>query len=266
LFNKYSFLNFTLKTYKILLKALHSQGFVFQSFVRFLQQPAGKSVILRHDIDKSPANALKTAQIDNSLGISGTYYFRIVPGVWNEAIMKEIVELGHELGYHYEDLSIAKGNHEFAIRHFEKQLEKFRNIYAVKTICMHGSPLSHWDNRDLWKHYNYRDYGIIGEPYFDLDFSKVFYLTDTGRRWDGHAYNIRDKALQTSNNESKAWSISFRHTRDIIKAVNEGNFPQQAMITIHPQRWHDVFAPWLRELVWQNVKNVGKRVLVQIRG
>jgi hypothetical protein len=105
---------------------------------------------------------------------------------------------------------------------------------------MHGSPLSPWDNRDLWKHYNYRDYGITGEPYFDLDFSKAFYLTDTGRRWDGHAFNVRDKPMQPNVYVgNKTWTMKFRQTIDIIKAVNEGNFPEQAMITIHPQRWHE---------------------------
>ena len=63
-------------------------------------------------------------------------------------------------------------------------------LSPVKTICMHGSPLSKWDNRDLWKRYNYRDYGIIAEPYFDVDFDEVFYITDTGRRWDGDKVSI----------------------------------------------------------------------------
>ena len=73
---------------------------------------------------------------------------------------------------------------ELAIDDFRLNLEKLRKFYPVKTICMHGSPLSKWDNRDLWKKYNYRDYGIIGEAYFDIDFGEVLYLTDTGRRWD----------------------------------------------------------------------------------
>ena len=67
----------------------------------------------------------------------------------------------------------------------------------VKTICMHGSPLSKWDNRDLWKKYDYRDFGIIAEPYFDVDFDEVFYLTDTGRRWDGDKVSVRDKVKGT---------------------------------------------------------------------
>src|SRR5690625_8018545 len=52
-------------------------------------------------------------------------------------------------------------------------------------------------SRDLWKWYSYRDYGIIAEPYFDLDFSRVLYLTDTGRRWDGDKGSVRDRATRS---------------------------------------------------------------------
>ena len=71
-------------------------------------------------------------------------------------------------------------------------MEKLWKFYPVKTICMHGSPLSKLDNLDLWKKYDYRDFGIIAKPYFDVDFDEVFYLTDTGQR-DGWKVSIRDK-------------------------------------------------------------------------
>jgi len=35
------------------------------------------------------------------------------------------------------------------------------------------------------------------------------------------------------------------------------------MITVHPQRWTDKPLPWLKELVWQNTKNVIKRFIVK---
>ena len=35
------------------------------------------------------------------------------------------------------------------------------------------------------------------------------------------------------------------------------------MLNTHPQRWNDRFGPWAKELVWQNVKNVVKRVIVR---
>lgn len=36
--------------------------------------------------------------------IKAKYYFRVVLESWNEKIIKEIASLGHEVGYHYEDL------------------------------------------------------------------------------------------------------------------------------------------------------------------
>ena len=46
----------------------------------------------------------------------------------------------------------AKGGQ---VEDFRFYLDKFRNIYPVKTICMHGSPLSKYDNRLLWEKYDY---------------------------------------------------------------------------------------------------------------
>ena len=41
--------------------------------------------------------------------------------------------------------------------------------------------------------------------------------------------------------------------------------PDKIMINTHPQRWDDRFGPWVKELVWQNVKNVIKRYLLKFR-
>ncbi|MBA7530624.1 hypothetical protein ES705_22833 [subsurface metagenome] len=80
-----------------------------------------------------------------------------------------------------------------AIESFQKNLETLRKIAPVKTICMHGSPLSKWDNRNLWEKYDYKAFGIIGEPYYDVDYSKVLYITDTGRKWNNQSVSVRDK-------------------------------------------------------------------------
>jgi hypothetical protein len=246
--------DFTLKTYQLLLKALLKDGYSFQTFEEFLENPSERVVILRHDVDALPQNSLATAQREKDLGIRGSYYFRIVRQSNNPVFIKKIADLGHEIGYHYEDLALSKGNLEKAIAQFEINLAYFRNYYPVKTICMHGSPLSKYDNRQIWKEKNYRDYGIIGEPYFDIDFSKVFYLTDTGRRWDGEKVSVRDKV-------SSAYNFSFKTTQEIIQGINE--LPNQIMITVHPQRWTDKPLPWIKELVLQNMKNLVKKILIK---
>ncbi len=216
------------------------------------------------------------ARMEHRLGIRGSYYFRVVKESWDEDIIRQIAGMGHEIGYHYEDLSLCRGDIGEAIRHFEEQLKRFREIVDVKTICMHGSPLSKHDNRDLWKGYDYRDYDLIGEPYFDLDFSGLFYLTDTGRRWDGGNVSVRDKVQKKVSRRGSQKDTqriaeeenpipSFRHTRDIITAINNDTLPYPVMITIHPQRWTNKPLPWLHELLWQNTKNIIKKHLVRLQ-
>jgi hypothetical protein len=55
----------------------------------------------------------------------------------------------------------------------------------------------------------------------------------------------------------------YRTTFDIIRAIEQGDFPNQVMMTFHPQRWTDKPLPWVKELVMQRVKNVVKRVVVK---
>ena len=57
----------------------------------------------------------------------------------------------------------------------------------------------------------------------------------------------------------------FKSTKDIIRAAEQGLLPDQIMITIHPQRWTNKPLPWVKELVWQNIKNVAKGILVKTK-
>ncbi len=311
-------MDFTLKTYCQLQEALVIQDYTFQTYADFLERPADRSIILRHDVEARYENALQFARIQHRLDIRGTFYFRFLPNHFSSKIIKEIAAMGHECGYHYDDLSHCKGDYNKAIQRFEKNLATLREISDVKTICMEGAPLSKWDNRDLWRKHqipnsirqladqtnyklqitnfrnaepgtrnkqHYSDYGIIGEPYFDTDFTKVFYLTDTGRMWDGERFSIRDKVGSsqsavggrrsavggqnpepgTRNLESGIWNqeLTFHSTKDIIDAAESGRLPDQIMMTFHPQRWTDRPLPWVKELVMQRVKNVVKRVVVR---
>lgn len=257
-------MDFTVKQYKALLEALIKHGFSFQTFEYFVKEPMPKVIVLRHDVDKRPQNSLRFAKIQAELGIKGTYYFRMVTESWDEAIIKEIAKLGHEIGYHYETMDTCKGDVDMAYTEFCENLAAFRKIVEVKTVSMHGSPLSSYDNRAIWKKYDYKKLGIIAEPYFDLDFNKTFYITDTGRRWDGGKFNVRDKATEENPLTNKVFlNLHFHSTQDLIETIEQGDFPNQAMFNFHPQRWNDAFFPWVKELVLQNAKNQVKRFLVR---
>ena len=162
-------MDFTINIYHELLKTLLTQGFSFQQFSTYMQTSPTQIIILRHDVDHLPGNALKTARLEHNLGIPASYYFRAVPESWDEAVIREIADLGHEIGYHYENLSFCKGNPDLAWEDFQANLVKLRKLAPVTTICMHGSPMSPINNLDLWKTHDYKALGIAGEPYLDVD-------------------------------------------------------------------------------------------------
>lgn len=246
--------DFTLSSLTALLSELINSGYKFNSFFENFTRTEPKVVLLRHDVDLKPENSLSTAKLEHSLGIKGTYYLRIIPQTLKPDIIKEIANLGHEIGYHYEDMDLVHADNldkhiDLAYQSFQKNLDILRKIVPINTICMHGSPRAKYDNKIIWTKYNYRDLGLIGEPYFDIDFNEFLYLTDTGRRWNGDKVSIRDKV-------NSKYKFDLKTTQDVINAIPR--FPDKIMITIHPQRWDDRFVPWLQELVLQNVKNVVK--------
>lgn len=295
-------IDFTIQIYKKLLITLQQQGFEFLRYMDFQKVIENqKIIVLRHDVDALKENSLHFAEIQSKMGIVGTYYFRIVPQSFDEKLIKEIARLGHEIGYHYE--TMASESKKIKVRDYDLlidaaykefcwNLELFRKIVPVVTVCMHGSPLSKYDNRAIWQKYDYKKLGIISEPSFDVDFDDILYLTDTGRRWDGNNVSIRDKAIgvrqqvageickgrcgdleigrevkedptpQTGHHTS---FLRFHSTFDIIKAIEKGLFPDKIMMTFHPQRWTDKPVPWVKELVWQNVKNVMKHFMIRMR-
>ncbi len=251
-------LDFTLKTYSLLLDALIEAGYDFQTFRDFMLNPKERVVILRHDVDKKPGNSLAFAQVEAEKQLHASYFFRVVKESLEVDKLLAIQKLGHEIAYHYEDMDPARGVSSLAIKSFGKNLALLRKLAPIDTICMHGSPLSRYDNKDLWKDYDYRDFDIIGEPYFDLDYNEVFYVTDTGRKWNNADASIRDK-VQSS------FDIKIDSSFHFIQLLKEDALPDKMMINTHPQRWDDALLPWVRELVMQNVKNVIKRYALSVK-
>ena len=238
-------MDFTLEKYRELLEALDDCNIV----------------TLRHDVDKKPKNSLTTAYIEREMGWTATYYFRAVPESLDPGIILQIASLGHEIGYHYESLATCKGDMEAAYKDFCNNLEQLRTLVPVKTIAMHGSPMSKWNSHDLWKHYDYHKLGIDNDSYLDTDFSRMFYLTDTGRRWDGFKVSVRDKVPEFREQwERKGWV--YRSTDDIIQAIRKDRFPDDVLVNTHPQRWTDNRFQWFKELALQSVKNTVKRIVV----
>ena len=201
-------MDFTLRKYRNLVQAFVESGYRIMTVRQYLESaPSGKVLILRHDVDEQPQNALRMAEAEKERGVHATYYFRKVPKSDNPDIIRQIEAMGHEIGYHYEDLTQSEGDVPAAIASFTRNLVYFRQYYPVKTVCMHGSSSSKYDNREIWKQVRLEDFGLIGEPYLSFNFNQIYYLTDTGYAWDGGKYAVRDKV------DSAFLCLSIRPTR-----------------------------------------------------
>ena len=191
--------DFSLKTYEDLCKVISS---VQQDcrFVHYLEHNDDSRIILRHDVDRKPKNAIRMAKLEHRLGLKATYYFRCVPASFDADIIREISSMGHEVGYHYEVMAKAKGDAQKAKVIFQGDLERLRAICDIRTACMHGSPSSDKNNLDFWNYANPSNFGLMGEAYSNIR-GEFLYCTDTGGKWNSNN-NIRDKI---SNCVMRCW-------------------------------------------------------------
>lgn len=253
-------MDFTLKTYKKLLLTILENNYIVLTFQKYcldknrFDNDETYFVILRHDVDEIAENALKMARLEHQLGVQATYYFRIVKQSNKPEVIEEIASLGHEIGYHYEDLAFAKGNMEEARVAFENNLSYFRTFYPVKTVCMHGSGTSKYDNRKFWKDYKLSQFGLIGEPYLTTNFDKISYCTDTARRWDGIKYNIWDRVESSGK-------LIIHSSAEMMNKIENGTFYPKSLILAHTL-WTDNFFQWgvlyVREFLRNKVKYIAQ--------
>jgi len=250
--------DFTLNIYRELLSTLLNSGFEFYVLKELcagvMKEPY---IVLRHDVDRKPENALRMAEIENNMGVKATYYFRIVKKVFDPEIIKKISAMGHEVGYHYEDLSMQHGDIEEALKSFKRNVEMLRELVPVNTVSMHGNPLSKYDNRKLTTLLNFTELDILCEPYSIVEKLRIVYLTDTGRSWNNSTVNVRDKVSSTID-------IKVKSTHRLIDAIGKELSEKNMMLNIHPERWEDAILPWFWNLMWQRFKNVIKYTLIKV--
>lgn len=249
--------DFSLEAYKCLLTAISCGGGPVFGVADWLRNKPASGIMLRHDVDRKPFNALRIAELEREFDIVSTYYFRITKSSFNKEIIERISSLGHEIGYHYEDLSIAKGDYDQSFELFQKHLAKLRELVPVATISMHGRPLSRYDNRNLWNKFGFRELGILGEAYLSINYEDTYYFTDTGRSWNPDAANLRDK-------------VKFGLTEQINTTDELGNFIQEnkdkkIAIVSHPERWARNMFDYYSSLSFDLSVNVIKGLIKIVR-
>jgi len=250
--------DFTLKKYAKLCDAIKNSKYVvltFEEYFKHLKQSNIENVIiLRHDIDENVRYAVDMANVENKYNLKATYYVRMRKKTYIPEKIDTIASYGHEIGYHYETLDKSNGNFEEAIKMFSEELFIFRKKYKVQTACMHGNPLSKYDNRDIWKKCKLWDFNLLGEPYLSLDYDKVTYFSDSGRTWNsGNKNKIKDVLL----NKKDSPRVQIKDTDDMINLIKDGNLKNICILT-HPERWNKNLKDYLHRYLIDLFYNIGK--------
>jgi len=226
--------DFTFTNYRILLESVACSNRKAGGVEDFLDGKLGfdEPVVIRHDVDRRPNKAIAMASLEREFGIRTTYYFRTGRKGFPEKAIREIVSLGHHAGYHYETLAQCNGNMEAALQLFQQRLGALRSIAECRTVCMHGSPLSKYNNLDLMRGSRWKEYGLLGEAILSFEKVNIVYLTDTGGNWGCHGNrNVRDRLPGSI----KKAAIKPRSISDVLYLLEHKKVP--IYFNIHPERW-----------------------------
>ena len=188
--------DFTLATYSRLIESILACGYKVITVSDYLaeNQRGGTRtdphLILRHDAEWNPRRALAMARIEATRGIKATYYFRADTRVYDLPVMRDIRDMGHEIGYHFNTLDRCGGDFAKAIALFQEDLVRFRRDgFPVTTVCSHGDPRVPKEGYKVNNEILLHDSGIkerteiLGEAYLDVAFDTLRYVSDVGIKW-----------------------------------------------------------------------------------
>ena len=142
---------------------------------------AERKCILRHDIDVSIDAAHQMAVIEHSLNIKSTYFLMLRSPVYNlfsrsnHQLVKRIIDLGHEIGIHYDEAFYAKEKDLNTL--IEEEASIMENMFEKKisVVSFHQPGLKIINNDIKIKNFI--------NTYDKQDLEGMTYISDSNKVW-----------------------------------------------------------------------------------
>jgi hypothetical protein len=99
---------FTFDAYRRMLEVAASSEYRFATYDGPFPGDESRTCILRHDVDVDPGAAAALARIEQAAGVVATYFVMVRSPVYNtfaranQTFLREISNLGHRIGLHYD--------------------------------------------------------------------------------------------------------------------------------------------------------------------
>jgi len=148
--------------------------------------PGERVLVMRHDIDLLPRNALRFAEIETGFGVRATYFVRLHARQYNPfdldtyRVLKTIREQGHEIGLHYEPEFAALVGEDVRemLRRGKEVLERMLEVEIVSAAAHNPTLLG-----QVLQPEDLADLGIRHEAYTPPFNTELKYISDSGARW-----------------------------------------------------------------------------------
>ena len=134
--------NTSYKHYRETLEKYLTAGYRFITIDNYFNNRVdGKSILMRHDIDKAPDKALDLATMEHDLGIRAVYFVRVHSNYYNPCgyeaynYLRRIKELGHDLALHSEAFDFGRIFKLDAIDTFKKETTIFKILFDLEVSC-----------------------------------------------------------------------------------------------------------------------------------
>ncbi len=189
---------------------------------------------LRHDVDERLESALRLAELEHDRGLRATYFVLHTASYYGRddliANLRRLQELGHEVGWHNDLVTLQRVERVDARRYLASELTRLRAArIEVTGTAAHGSE---WCHR-LGFHNNYVfegwDEPVPGFPAIDVP--DKLNPADFGLEYE--AYHL-DNGLYFSDSSFDATASRWHPDLFDSEAVVAGD---KAIVLIHPCHW-----------------------------
>lgn len=174
-------MDFTYKEYVNLINLLKRKNYQFTNYKEY--KNTDQPVIFRHDIDNSLEKAVELARLENENNIQSIFFILLSTDFYNifskksNDMIKEIINLGHEIGLHFDEQRYEIRNKEELEHYIEYEKEIFKKAIGISidTVSMHRP--SKWI---LGNDIKFKD---IINSYSKEFFQDFKYLSDSRMHW-----------------------------------------------------------------------------------
>lgn len=185
-------MNFTIAEYKDMVKLIQKKGYDICNYHDYLR--SDKFVIMRHDVDFDLRKAAKLAKIEQELGVKSVYFvllssdFYNVLSAYNFNCIKEIIDCGHEVGLHFDEVKYQGLDMKQIKKMIYEEVKILEDIIGqrVETVSMHR-PSKQMLESEL-------DLDYVVNTYGKVFFKDIKYLSDARMNW-------REDVFETIENE-----------------------------------------------------------------